>query len=646
MTTAFLGGSGLPGRWQQREHFTVLDTAFEHGHRFLTTWQTWLDDPQRCAHLTFIALEAQPPTPHDLLATHTASALSDRAATLCAAWPPLTPNLHELSLEGGRVRLLLAPGRLQHVLPELVAEVDAFHLARLTGELGLMAWTPRVCKALGRLAARGATLVADGTDPALRAGLLTAGFEVQPHTIDAARTLARFSLRDARSLATRRAPARRAAASTGERRALIVGAGLAGCAAAWALAEQGWHSTLIDRHAQPAGEASGNAAGLFHGIVNPQDGVHARFNRAAALAAREAVDRALREHRVNGATDGMLRLESALDLVQMQARITALGLPPGYVQAWSREAASARSGLALAHPAWFYPGGGWVEPAGLARSFVERAGAFTVLRLGTAVQTLRRTTAGWALLDAVGQVIDDAPVVVLANAGDALRLLGEPGWPVQRVRGQVSGWAQGRDGTPDTHGEQHTRGGPPLCRLPVAGSGYLLPPFAGTVWFGATSQPSDADPDVREADHASNLAQLTRLIGSPMGAPLHPPLDALLGRTAWRWSANDRLPLIGAVPDVAAMNATTPDQVRLVPRQPGLYVFTALGSRGITWSALGARVLAATVAGAPVPLESGLLDAIDPARFVVRARRGLHGRSQDGADGLAPGAPSQRRSNA
>jgi tRNA 5-methylaminomethyl-2-thiouridine biosynthesis bifunctional protein len=54
---------------------------------------------------------------------------------------------------------------------------------------------------------------------------------------------------------------------------------------------------------------------------------------------------------------------------------------------------------------------------------------------------------------------------------------------------------------------------------------------------------------------------------------------------------------------------------------PGLYVFTALASRGIAWSPLAARVIAASITGAPQPLEASLLDAIDPARFVARAIR-------------------------
>jgi tRNA 5-methylaminomethyl-2-thiouridine biosynthesis bifunctional protein len=58
-----------------------------------------------------------------------------------------------------------------------------------------------------------------------------------------------------------------------------------------------------------------------------------------------------------------------------------------------------------------------------------------------------------------------------------------------------------------------------------------------------------------------------------------------------------------------------------VPRVPGLFVFTALGSRGITWSALGAQLLASIITGAPAPIEASLIDAVDPARFVSRRAR-------------------------
>jgi tRNA 5-methylaminomethyl-2-thiouridine biosynthesis bifunctional protein len=52
-----------------------------------------------------------------------------------------------------------------------------------------------------------------------------------------------------------------------------------------------------------------------------------------------------------------------------------------------------------------------------------------------------------------------------------------------------------------------------------------------------------------------------------------------------------------------------------------LFVLGGLGSRGFTWGPLAGEVLAAWIDGAPVPLEADLLDAIDPARWTVRAAR-------------------------
>ena len=634
VTATFLHACALPDRWQRRERFTVLDTGFGAGGNFIAAWQAWRGDPLRCERLTFIAIDTQPLSPAELRAAHADTAPAELAALLRDAWPPLTRNLHDLRFDGGRVRLLLAlggaadgrPPAREDIISELVAEVDAFHVAdsdmppggppRTPAEPA--AWRPRIAQTLARLAAPGATLTMRGADAAVRASLVTAGFEFGPvlgralpesesesesesEMIMLARHVPRF--------AARRVPVRQAASTRGAKRALVIGAGLAGCASAWALAEQGWHSSVIERNALPASEASGNAAGLFHGIVNPHDGMHARLNRAAALAACEAVNHALRDHKVSGATRGLLRTETERDPAQMQALIDALGLPASYVQALPAAEASAMAGLALAQPAWFYPGGGWVHPAGLARSFIERAGSMTTVCVNKPVHALQRDAEGWSLCDAAGRVIDSAPVVVLANASDALRLLGEPDWPVRRVRGQVSGWPEGACPSP------------PACRVPLAGSGYLLPPFEGTVWFGATSQPGDADPTVRDTDHDANLAQLRHLTGEPLAMPPAGSHAGWLGRTGWRCTANDRLPIIGAVPDASALEPGSPDQPRRMPRLPGLYVFTALGSRGITWSALGARVLAALVAGAPVPIEARLLAAVDPARFAVRAWR-------------------------
>ena len=220
---------------------------------------------------------------------------------------------------------------------------------------------------------------------------------------------------------------------------------------------------------------------------------------------------------------------------------------------------------------------------------------------------MRRRGDQWQVLDGSARVLGEAPVLVLANAFDASRLLGDVHLPLQRVRGQTTELPVATPGLR-------------LPRLPLTGNGYVLPALAdGRALFGATSQRDDGEPGLRAGDHEHNLRQLARLTGSA------PSFDgsALTGRVGWRCVAPDRLPLIGAVADGEAVQGqgVRLDQPRFVPRAEGLYLFTGLASRGITWSALGAQTLAALVSGAPCPLEASLLDAVDAARFVSRGAR-------------------------
>ncbi len=265
-----------------------------------------------------------------------------------------------------------------------------------------------------------------------------------------------------------------------------------------------------------------------------------------------------------------------------------------------------RCGLPVQHPAWFFAGGGWVHPAGLAASWLRRAGTMSEFAGSRPVQRIRQTQGLWQLLDAQGRLIDSSATLILANAIDALRLLGMSDAPVVAVRGQLSVLDQADDAPP-------AQGWHPGCLFPATVT--CCPPIDGTLLFGATAQPGDDDARVRAEDHLHNLQRLRRLV--PGSVPELQP-DRLQGRVGWRCVSSDRLPLIGAAPGPLTAPAQRLSQV---PRQSGLYVFTALGSRGVGWAALGAQVLAAMIAGGPVPLGTPLVDAIDPARFALRRAR-------------------------
>jgi tRNA 5-methylaminomethyl-2-thiouridine biosynthesis bifunctional protein len=595
----FLAGNGLPQRWAGREHFVVLETGFGLGHNFLATWAAWRDDDARCAHLWFLSLDKHPPRLDDLRRVHAHSAEPDLARELVAAYPPLTPDLHRRDFARGRVHLLLAFGDIAAWLPQWVAFVDAFYLDGFAPAKNPAMWEPGVLKRLGRLAAPGATLATWSSARIVRDALTAADFEIQRRPgFDHKREM----------LSAQHAPRHRAPPPAGRRYGgtrgpvAIVGAGLAGAAAAHALAALGVSSQVVDARNAPAEGGSGQPAGLLHGVVHVDDSPHTRWFRAGALRAHAVLQPLISRGSVRGRLDGLLRVERVLDRDTMQGVLHAQALPASYVQALSRADASARAGCAVSGAAWWYPGGGWLDPRSLVQHWLDDPRV--TLTLGTPVARIARDGDAWNLFDAEGHCIASAPTLLLANADGMRPLLGSDDFPLLRSRGQVT-WLP--DASPDW-----------LPCVPVAGDGYAIT-LDGGLLCGATSDLDDDDTALRDADHRRNLDALQRLSGHACS----PPIESLGGRVAWRVHTRDRLPLLGGVPLPASLRAaqSRQDQPRFIARTPALHLFAALGSRGLTQAALAGETVAAMLTGTPLPIGAPLLDAVDAARFAAREAR-------------------------
>ena len=598
----FLAGNDLPRRWQGRDDFTIVETGFGLGHNFLATWQAWRDDPQRCRRLHHVALDAYPPTRAELQRAHATARpapAAELAAALQAAWPPRVPGLHLLLFDGGAVRLLLALGDVHEVLPQWQVQADAFYLDGFAPDRNPRMWDRDVLNALARRAAPDATLATWSVAHALRDGLAATGFRCELHPgVGGKREVLRAVHAPRHRLPRREPPT--------DRRALVVGAGLAGACAAASLAAQGFEVTVFERAPAPASATSGNPAGMFHATVHRDDGPYARLFRAGALHTARLLQ-TLPAGAVPHSTAGLLRLERVLDLPAMQQLLATLGLDPDFVTALSAEQASARAGVHLSHPAWCYGQGGWVSPPQLVAQRLAQPGVH--FRGGCEVAHIRRDGPEWQCLGRDGRCLGQAPHLVLANAEQALPLLaaglhdGPERLPfdLSRSRGQVS----------------HFDGEPVPLALPVAGDGYALPLPGGGLLCGATQQPGDLDDAVREADHRANFARLARLCG------LQPPPDPARwqGRVGWRVQTADKLPLAGPMPAMTAPPEDGAPRRRDMPREPRLYLLLALGARGLTLAPLLADLVAAQVAGSPWPLETRLAQAVDPARFHLRQVR-------------------------
>lgn len=417
----FLDGCGLPAAWAGQRQWRILATAFGAGEDFLAAWRAWKDDPRRPGLLHFVAIDEHPVAASQLLATAAADPrLLPLTRQLAGQWFGLLPGFHRLAFDDGRVLLTLCVGDLRELLREQDFSTDSVFLARGGDLHGL--------KAIARLCRHGAALaMAPGgsSGPHVASELAQCGFALPPP--GAAPT---------QPLQATYAPAwkvrkTRAANPPSPGSCVVVGAGLAGAAVAASLARRGWAPTVLDAAADPASGASALPAGVLVPHQSPDDSLLSRLSRSgvrltlqqARALLREGLDwqAGVLEHRA---------YDPPLPASDADARAAA----------WSRAADPQHKRQALLPmeaPAYWHEQAAWISPAALVRAWLAQPGVSW--RGGARVVRIVRQPDGWQLLDAAGEELARAGLVVVAAAHESAALLAT-GLPLQPVRGQVS-WA-------------------------------------------------------------------------------------------------------------------------------------------------------------------------------------------------------------
>ncbi|WP_249384043.1 bifunctional tRNA (5-methylaminomethyl-2-thiouridine)(34)-methyltransferase MnmD/FAD-dependent 5-carboxymethylaminomethyl-2-thiouridine(34) oxidoreductase MnmC [Chitinivorax sp. B] len=592
----FMGGNDLPARWRNKSRFVILETGFGLGLNFLTTWQAWRADTARCDTLHFISLEKYPFSADDLRTLHQQwPDFTDMANELQQQWPLLAPGTHRLHLEGGRVCLTLIFGDALDALPKLVAEVDAFYLDGFAPLKNPALWSPPLFKQVARLAAPEATAATYTVAAIVREGIQSVGFRWEKRPgFGKKRNMLSARYQNPR-------PSHLQIPVT--QRAIVLGAGLAGTSVTERLTARGWHITLIDRRSGPAQECSGNPVGALLPLMSLDDNRQSRLSRASLLYAWRHL-----RHISPGQVDwwqcnGVLHQASDETDFQHQAQVVdTLALPAEFVHMVNREEAKQCVGRPVTIGGWWFGQAGWANPGSICQANLDKAGPLLTTRFNTEVKQIVYDDKlhEWRCLDRTGQLIASAPMLILANAGYAHLFTPSQHLPLSQAWRQLTC-------IPATQ--------TPTLNHVVCGDGYITPAWRGIRAIGASTASGPAQPDV--AGHHANLGLAERLLpGFTQG--LQAALQA--GRVSYRPATPDRLPIVGPIADASAFNPRKHHRPQLVPRQAGLFALLGLGARGLTWSALMAELLASQIHAEPLPLERDLVDAVDPARFLLRAQ--------------------------
>ncbi|WP_073954264.1 FAD-dependent 5-carboxymethylaminomethyl-2-thiouridine(34) oxidoreductase MnmC [Thalassospira sp. TSL5-1] len=403
----------------------------------------------------------------------------------------------------------------------------------------------------------------------------------------------------------------------------VIGGGIAGTSCCHALNQQGIGTTLFERHARLANEASGNPIGMLEPYITADNSLAGRFYEAGFRHSSALVREKLNGGAaIEAAFCGVLSLPATPRddtrqhaILEKQSATAPDDNNAVGVQYLSVADASDVLGMPVPVGGLFYRDAGWVNPPSVCNVLAEKSVRQTRQKI---TQIMSHPTGGVQLRGHDGAVLGDFAAVIIAGAMETAAFA-QTSWMqdyLVALRGQISCFS--KDILDDLK-----------VNCVLSHKGYLTPERNGQHVFGATFDRHASHTDVFDSDHAANIAQLG--LALPELAQRLSPAH-LTGRAGLRTTTPDHLPLIGPAPDYQAYLEAYPDLDKgrhyarycRAPYHKNMYVCTGFGARGMIGAPLAAELIASHITGQSHPLANPVQEAVHPARYIVRAiKRGL-----------------------
>ena len=624
--------------------FVIAETGFGTGLNFIQAAASWRQHAKACDKLVFISCELHPLTQHDLAQALAAwskpdtepsassSSFAEVSDALLREYPPIIQGMHTLELFDN-VQLVLLFNDVIDGFSELLennhpwvkrqrgAAVDAWFLDGFAPAKNPDMWTQDLFQLMARLSDRATTYASFTAAGIVRRGLKGAGFNVKkvkgfgkkremirgqfeglPEVFENTRAMTRNTQNTPFWPITR-------TTEVAQKTALVVGAGIAGCTTARALAKAGIDTTLIDQANAPMLEASGNPQGVLFPKLSHQAETLSEFNLFSLLYADryyQQVDLIAGYFRT-----GMLQLIDKPG--EAHQRLHDRFSNADIAHQICHEEASNIAGTQLEHAAIWYPQTGWVRQSALREAFLH--GNNMRFMGNESLQSAQRLSNGqWRAITTTQQFDVDMLVLCTASATNPL-LASLPDTlplPTKPIRGQVT--AFNSDGLP-------------TLNTVICHKGYICPSPAddlGIYTCGASYELNKTGFDLDETIQQQNLQNLADYLPEFSLAKTHS--DELRGRIGFRCTTPDYLPMVGPLFNAPAFD----EQYALLRKNArshlpvpgtyhdGLFINIGHGSRGFGSTPISAALIAAYATGQPLPLPFTMAAALNPARFLIR----------------------------
>ena len=633
----FLAGNLLNARWSAQEqalvvdatlgpkHFTIAELGFGTGLNFLCCWRTWRELAPRFLRLHYIACEKYPlqidALKKALLEWPELAPLSD---TLLTHYPDHSAGYHRLHLPGldGAACVILdlyygdATQMLAAQAERGLAKVDAWFLDGFAPRLNPQMWSPELLTQLARLSRPGSTLSTYSVAGQVVRGLQSAGFEVAK---------VRGFGQKRQMLVGHYPQTPRPPSPIGQPRqswlniagrqdsrteVVVIGAGLAGCAAAHSLARKGFSVLVLEQASGIAAGASGNRQAVLQcRLSNAINGTR-QFNLQAFLyATREFAQLSQHFADINWQACGVLNLDTAFSARKDNCVDVNLDhYSPQVAERLDQEATSLIAGVDVDGASNYLGLGGWLSPAQLCHAYLQHPNIR--LRCNITVQRLTRDEKTWHVYCA-GTKLVSAATVVIANSVNAMQLEQTAPLPIVPIRGQVSYL-------------RATERSAAITRV-ICGQSYVSPALQGLHSVGASYSKNITELALCAKEHQQNIEGIAPHLQH--GSIAQATIEG--GRVSVRATTRDRMPIAGPVPDFAKFEAhysTLGQRDRKhpnthMPYLDGLYVSVGHGSHGLSNAPLCGEYLASIIANEMLPIQNKVIECVHPGRFFLRELR-------------------------
>ncbi|MDH5718672.1 MAG: bifunctional tRNA (5-methylaminomethyl-2-thiouridine)(34)-methyltransferase MnmD/FAD-dependent 5-carboxymethylaminomethyl-2-thiouridine(34) oxidoreductase MnmC [Spirochaetia bacterium] len=606
----FLQNNNLHEKLAEPSLFTIGELGFGFGVNFLCAYKLFRKKAHNKTRLYYVSCEKYPVNKTTLIKVLSGfSAIKEEAEELIEKYPPLISNYYLIPFFEGRVNLILMIGDALETFSSFGGEVNAWFFDGFSPAKNSSMWSKELFSIIAQKSAPNAAFSTYTSAGFVKRALEETGFAVyKKEGFGKKRDMLHGYLKKNTKDSSLLKPWFILPKTNTElKKAIIIGAGIAGAAAAFSLIKRGFNVQIIEKEFTGSMKASSNPTGIIKPILNIGQTAMSKIS----LTGFHYTKSFLKTFQLNKYADfsGILQLAYDNKNKNRLREVLENSLTDNDFARWvNSKEASKIAGIPIEYEGLYLPSTGRGSMFAVTNHLLSNNGITFINNTEAAQikQIEKNNTNVWQVYDSSKKLIAEAPVLIIASAYDTLKFDQTSWLPLSQVRGQTC------EVLSSTESQK--------LKIPLISSGFISPCVNGHHISASTFSRKNMKPELNKEDYKKLISMAKQNISSVK------PAKNINGWAGFRTASSDFIPLAGCIPDKNKFYENyydlhlgrTSDSYPLGDYFSGLFVSTGHGSHGFIYAMLSAEVIASIICGEPLPLANIHINVLNPARFLIR----------------------------